>query len=149
MKKSAAVPATFCAAVAALIIEGCGPSASVRRCVDPSTNRVLPDTVCEAPAVASVIPGRYKWVTRGAARMCMDTTTNIQVSDINCQNTMGRSNAFVRRGSWIYDGSVRNGVVSGFTSTPRAGADVQSSAGRVITRGGFGSTGSSSSGFSS
>lgn len=46
VKKSKAVPATFVAAVAVVMLAGCQTQRQVRRCVDEKTGQVLPDSYC-------------------------------------------------------------------------------------------------------
>ncbi|HLP00241.1 MAG TPA: hypothetical protein VK171_16710, partial [Fimbriimonas sp.] len=79
MKKSQAVPATLCAAIAALILEGCSNPTSVRRCVDPKSGTLLPDTACSNP-ITTPSNQRYVLVPSGNDQVCIDTTTNIQVA---------------------------------------------------------------------
>lgn len=148
MKKSQAVPATLCAAIAAIILEGCSNPTSVRRCVDPATGTLLPDNACSNPITASSFRGgRYILVPDGTGQVCIDSQTNQSVARSMCTSGhvgpgyyhMGR---YYRPG-WGYDGVVNNGRVQNFTASPKNGADVKSSSGRVISRGGLGSTGSS------
>lgn len=167
MKKSSAVPATFCASVAALILSGCSSPVSVRRCVDPATGTVLPDVACASPVTASTYRGgRYARVPMQTGSVCIDTTTNQPVGDSNCRTSTGYypgyyyGNHFYRSYGWGYGGSMNGGRMMGFTSTPPSGATIRSSSGSVVplpvsssgsssssgvSRGGFGSSGSSGS----
>jgi len=52
VKKSKAVPATFVAAVAVVMLAGCQTERQVRRCIDEKTGQVLPDSYC-APGYRS------------------------------------------------------------------------------------------------
>lgn len=153
MKKSAAVPATLCASVAALILSGCGSTPStVRRCVDPATGTVMPDTACTTPVTASTYRGgRYARVRAETGSVCFDTSTNKQVANNLCTSTSSYYPGFFYGGmlyrsmGWGYGGSMMNGRMRNFTTTPPAGHDIKSSNGSVISRGGLGSSGSSSS----
>ena len=154
MKKSAAVPASFCASVAALILSGCSSPVSVRRCVDPS-GTVLPDTACTSPVTASTYKGgRYARVRTETGSVCFDTTTNKPVDNALCTSSSGyypgyyHGGMFYRSMGWGYGGSMNNGRMRNFSSTPPAGHDIKSSNGSTISRGGFGSSGNSSSGSS-
>ena len=147
------MPATFCAAVASMILNGCSSPVSVRRCVDPVTGTILPDAACTSPVRATTYRGgRYARVPNGVGSVCIDTSTNLPVSDALCRNSVGYypgyyyGGRYYPRTSWGYDGNVSGGRISGFSSVPRDGADVHSSSGSVISRGGFGSSGSSGSG---
>ncbi|MBS1703132.1 MAG: hypothetical protein JST12_15825 [Armatimonadetes bacterium] len=162
MKKSSAVPATFCAAVAALILQGCSSPVSVRRCVDPTNGTILPDTACTNPIIATTYRGgRYARVPSSTGNVCIDTNSNQVVPDSYCRNTTSyypgyyHAGRLIRSPRWGYDGSVSSGRVTNFTSTPRAGSDIHSSSGGFVShsststsRGGFGSTGRGFSGFS-
>jgi uncharacterized protein YgiB involved in biofilm formation len=108
MKKSAAVPATVCALVAVALLEGCSSPTAIRRCVDPVSGQVLPDSYC------------------GSGRSMM---------------YMGRAVS----GIWGYNGTMNRGRISGYSTSVPDNATVKSSSGSVISRGGFGGTGSSSS----
>lgn len=148
MKKSSAVPATFCALVGSLLLEGCSRGMSVRRCIDPITGRVLPDSACSMPVVPASPLVRYGFVQRGTERVCMDLDRNIQVPNSYCyNNTRSRTSVRALRGVWGYDGRISNGRVTGYSSMPRSGADIGDSSGRIIQRGGFGSSGRSSGGW--
>lgn len=158
VKKSSAVPATFCAAVASLILQGCSSPVSVRRCVDPATGTILPDNACASPVTAVAYRGgQYARVQTDNGSVCIDTRTNQPVSDSFCRSTTGYYPGYYHMGryyprmSWGYDGNVSNGRVMNFSSSPKDGADVKSSSGSVISRGtsrgGFGSSSSSSGGF--
>ena len=154
MKKSAAVPATFCASVAALILSGCSSPVSVRRCVDPS-GTVLPDTACTTPVTASTYKGgRYARVRTDTGSVCFDTSTNKAVSNSMCTSSTGFLPGFFMAGmlyrssSWGYGGSMSGGRMRNFTSSPPSGHDIKSSNGTTVSRGGFGSSSSSSSGSS-
>lgn len=48
VKKSKAVPATFVAAVAVVMLSGCQTQRQVRRCIDEKTGQVLPDSYCSS-----------------------------------------------------------------------------------------------------
>jgi hypothetical protein len=151
MKKSAAVPATFCATVAALILSGCSSPVSVRRCVDPS-GTVLPDTACSSPVTASTYRGgRYARVRAETGTVCFDTSTNKAVANSFCTSSTGYMPGFFMAGmlyrssSWGYGGSMSGGRMRNFTSSAPQAHDIKSSNGSVISRGGFGSSGSSSS----
>lgn len=154
VKKSQAVPATLCAAAAVLILQGCSTRSTIRRCVDPSTGTLLPDTACSNPtAVSTYRGGRYARVNSEKGTICLDTVTNLSVSMSNCRGSSMMPGAFFAAGrllrpSWGYDGQVdsRTGRVTNFKSQPPANADIKSSTGRIISRSGLGSTGRSSSG---
>ena len=170
MKKSAAVPATFCASVATLILSGCSSPVSVRRCVDPRTGTILPDMACSSPVTATTYRGgRYARVPMQTGSACIDTTTNAIVSDFNCRASVGYYPGYYygshlyMRPSWGYGGSMSGGRISNFSSSAPSGHEIRSSSGGVVSgagssgssstggvsRGGFGSSGSSSSGSSS
>lgn len=144
------MPATFCAAVAILVLEGCSSRPSVRRCVDP-TGFILPDSACSSLTTLNTFRGgRYAYVPSVRGRVCVDLTTNREVPINFCSGTGFYSNRFYQGGrlfapSWGYDGTAgSNGYVRNFRSSPPDGADVRSSSGSLIRRGGFG--GSSRSG---
>lgn len=163
MKKSSAVPATFCASVAALILSGCSSPVSVRRCVDPTTGTVLPDVACTSPVTATTFRGgQYARVPTQNGSTCIDTKTNMPVPDANCRSSVGYypgyyyGNHYYGRPSWGYGGSMMGGRVSNFSSSAPSGATIHNSSGGVVSspgsssssgvsRGGFGSSGSSGS----
>lgn len=142
-----------------MILQGCSSPVSVRRCVDPATGTVLPDGACTTPVTATTYRGgQYARVPKEGGSVCIDTKTNQVVSDAMCRNSTGyypgyyyHAGRLFSRPSWGYDGNYTNGRVSNFTSAPKDGADVKSSSGTIIsrgvTRGGFGSSGGSSSSF--
>ena len=115
--------------------------------------------MCNNPVTAATYRGgRYARVpnSNGAGYTCIDTTTNQMVADSMCRDSRGNyypgyypgyyhMGHYYSRPSWGYDGTVRNGRVMNFSSAPKDGADVKSSNGSVISRGGFGSSGGSSS----
>ncbi len=109
-KKSRVVSVSLLAAMAATMLAGCGSNPrQVRRCADEQGN-VLPDTNCERGYVGG---GYYGG------------------------GMMGRGGY----PGWVYGGSggtTPGSRVMGFTKTPTAGADVVTSGGRVISRGGLG-----------
>ena len=165
MKKSSAVPATFCASVAALILSGCSSPVSVRRCVDPMSGTVLPDGACSNPVNATTYRGgQYARVSTSTGSVCIDTRTNMTVSDYNCRSSSGfypgyyYGNHYYGRPGWGYGGSMSGGRIMGFSSSAPSGATIHSSSGSVVSspssgsgtsssgvsRGGFGSSGSSS-----
>ena len=164
MKKSAAVPATFCASVATLILSGCSSPVSVRRCVDPRTGTVLPDVACASPVTAVTYRGgRFARVPTSTGTVCIDTTTNLPTSDFNCRASVGYypgyyyGGHYFGRPGWGYGGSMSGGRIMGFSSSPPAGATIHSSSGGVVSnpnsgsgspssgvsRGGFGGSGAS------
>ena len=166
MKKSTAVPATFCASVATLILSGCSSPVSVRRCVDPATGTVLPDVACSSPVTAATYRGgRYARVPMETGSVCIDTTTNQTVSPGLCTSSSGYYPGYYYYGShlyrspsWGYGGIYSGGRVSNFSRSAPSGATIHSSTGSVVStpssgsssssgvsRGGFGSSGSSSS----
>lgn len=153
MKKSSAVPASFCAAVAILVLEGCSSRPSVRRCVDPSTGFILPDSACTSLTTLNTFRGRYAMVTSDRGYVCVDIVANKEVPRNFCAGSGYYSGRYWSRGrlfapSWGYDGTPSsNGYVRNFRSSPPDGADIHNSSGRVIQRGGFGSSGRSSGGF--
>ncbi len=110
--------------------------------------------MCNNPVTASTFRGgRYARVPNGngVGYTCIDTSTNMKVADTMCMNSSGYYPGYYHMGhyyprtSWGYDGTMSNGRVSNFTSTPKEGADIHSSSGAVISRGGFGGSGSSGS----
>jgi hypothetical protein len=152
VKKSAAVPASFCASVAALILSGCSSPVSVRRCVDPTSGTILPDIACTSPVTASTYRGgRYARVPTNTGSVCIDTTTNMPASDFNCRMSTGYypgyyyGSHYYGRPSWGYGGAMNGGRISNFSSSPPSGAEIRSSTGSTISRGGFGSSGSGGS----
>jgi hypothetical protein len=159
VKKSSAVPAALCAAVGVAILEGCSSPSSVRRCIEPGTGKILPDSMCTSPVTATPYRGgRYALVpdTKGVD-ICFDTKSNIAVDRSLCRNAPRYGNGFIYAGlaaglmrpSWGYDGQVSNGRVRGYASAPPSGASVRTPSGTTISRGGFGSSGKSSGSFSS
>ena len=159
VKKSSAVPAALCAAVGVAILEGCSSPSSVRRCVDPGTGQILADTMCSSPITAtSYRGGRYALMPDSkGVDICFDTKTNLAVDRSFCRAGHRYTPGFVYMGlgralsrpSWGYDGQVSNGRVRGYSSNPPSGASVRTPSGTTISRGGFGSSGKSSGGFSS
>jgi hypothetical protein len=156
VKKSAAVPATFCASVAALILSGCSSPVSVRRCVDPVTGTVLPDGACTSPVTAATYRGgRYARVRTETGSVCFDTSTNKPVADALCTTSSGyypgyyHGGMFYRSYNWGYGGNYSNGRIRNFSTSAPEGHEIRSSSGSTISRGGLGSSGSSSSSGSS
>lgn len=64
MKRSKAVPAQFVTAYAALVLAGCSNPTQVRRCVDPVTGKMLPDSYCGYSG-GGYYGGGYRPVMRG------------------------------------------------------------------------------------
>lgn len=81
-------------------------------------------------------------------RRCLDKEGRV-IADQYCENPSRypyRSGGIVFIPSFGYGGSFSGGRVRGYNRAPSGNADVVTSSGRVISRGGFGSSGSSSSG---
>lgn len=90
---------------------------------------------------------RYDYSTE--VRRCVDSQGRVY-PDYECERRTGYRTGGYYGGypSWVYGGTQSSdGRIRNFRSTPTSGAEVVSSSGRVITRGGFGSSGSSSRGF--
>ena len=80
-------------------------------------------------------------------RRCLDRDGRM-IDDRYCENPRAhpyRSGGIVFIPSFGYGGSYNNGRYSGFNRSANPNADVVTPSGRTISRGGFGSTGSSSS----
>ncbi len=83
-------------------------------------------------------------------RRCVDASGQL-MSDSYCERTgYVPTSGYVGYPHWIYGGSsYMNGGHSyyrGYSSTPSSGADIVDGGGHSVSRGGFGSSGSSSSG---
>jgi hypothetical protein len=127
VKRSAAVPLTLVTTLSAgaLAAAACGPRAEAMQCVDKTTQRAVPDSVC---ANAGVSPSAA--TAAGPAAAPGDT-------------------AAVRRGgfpvgglfAWYYGGRIVQGLVRGGSYAPVAGRAYRSSSGFVAgpaARGAFG-----------
>jgi len=149
VKRSAAVPITLVTTLSAGALVACAPRAEPAQpmqCVDKTTERVMPDSVC---ARAGVTPG-----AGGAG----GTTAA-------APGAVGHGGGFPLGGvfAWYYGGRVVQGLVSGGSYAPVAGRSYRSPAGFVagpnvargrngtlgngararsgVSRGGFGATG--------
>lgn len=142
MKRSATVPLTLVATLSAGALVACAPRAEPMQCVDKTTERVVPDSVCARAGVAP--QGGTANATTGEAR---------------------QGGGFPLGGvfAWYYGGRVVQGLVSGGSYAPVVGRSYRSPAGFVagpnaargrsaagrnaspgrsgVSRGGFGATG--------
>jgi hypothetical protein len=78
-------------------------------------------------------------------RRCLDPQGRI-LPDRECEQPRRSygSGGYYSYPRWVYGGDYQNGTLRNFRSTPTAGSQVVSPSGRVITRGGFGGSASSS-----
>jgi hypothetical protein len=116
---------------AALLASGCGSTPrDVRRCVDDKGN-VVSDSLCASGAA------QYR---------CLDSKGNV-VPDSYCANgTRGYSRSYYTP-FWTYGGLMNGNRISGYSRTPRSGAEIVDSGGNWVggtRRSGFGSSGGSS-----
>ena len=140
MKRSAAVPLTLAASLSAGALAACGGGgapAEALQCVDKTTQRAVPDSVC---ARAGVSPGSA--VAAGGTG-----TTGTAVHQ-------GGGFPFGPVFAWYYGGRVVQGLVRGGSYAPVAGRNYRSTSGFVAgpnaVRGGsgFGARSSGRSGVS-
>lgn len=115
LKRSTHVPVALVATIATMTVTGCGPRVTqTRRCVDPVTGVVLPESECDRTGGRGTTAGYYggarvypRWVYGGGG------------------------------------GNVIGSRASGFSFEPARGARVVSPSGHTIRRGGFGGSGRS------
>ncbi len=135
MKRSAAVPLTIATTLSAgALAAACGPREQSMQCVDKTTQRAVPDSVC---ARAGVTPG-----ATGTGTAAPGAVTH--------------GGGFPLGGvfAWYYGGRIVQGLVSGGSYAPVAGRAYRSPTGFVARpnvaggRGGFGNASPARSGTS-
>ncbi len=126
MKRSAAVPLTLAATtLSAGALAACGPRQEPMQCVEKTSGRVMPDSVC---ARAGVTPGSAQTgAAPGAPGVQQQPGVYHGVSPIPALF------------AWYYGGRIVNGLVSGGSYAPLAGRRYRSTSGFVTSpRPGFG-----------
>jgi uncharacterized protein YgiB involved in biofilm formation len=111
-------------------------------------SQAVPATLVTAVATMLVASGCGCGSGMVQTRRCLDEKGNV-IPEMYCE----RGTRSVYYGShyvlprWGYGGTMSGNRVSGFSPTPHPDATVQTPSGRVISRGGFGGSSSSSSSF--